>query len=134
MIHLDTSYLVDLLRERRRGAEGPATRRLADLADVEVRVSVHALCELYAGVELSSHATEERQAVAALAGGVEVVYPDDAFAPAYGRLLAGLQSAGTPVSTMDLLIGTAAVQDGAPILTGNPKHFERIGGLDVLTY
>jgi len=134
VIHLDTSYLVDVLRERRRGDQGPATRRLAELADVEIRVSVHALCELYAGVELSTRPADERRAVEVLASGVEVIYPDDAFAPAYGRLLAPLRAAGTMISTMDLLIATAAVVDGAPLLTGNPAHLERVHGLDVLTY
>ena len=134
MIHLDTSFLVDLLRERRSGAGGPATSRLEDLADIELRVSVHALCELFAGVELSTRSAGERQAVEALIAGLEVVYPDAGFAPTYGRLLAPLQRAGKLISTMDLLIATAAVQDGAPIVTANPVHFERISELDVVTY
>jgi tRNA(fMet)-specific endonuclease VapC len=133
VIHLDTSFLVDLLRERRKG-ERRATGRLAELADAELRVSLHVLCELQAGVELSDRGDEERRAVEALVRGVDVVFPGAAFAPTYGRLLAHLQGAGTPISTMDLLIGTAAVVDGAPLLTGNPKHFRRIPGLDVLTY
>jgi predicted nucleic acid-binding protein len=35
---------------------------------------------------------------------------------------------------MDLLIATAAVVDGAPVVTGNPKHFERVPGLEVVSY
>lgn len=46
----------------------------------------------------------------------------------------GASGAGRLISTMDLLIATAAVLDGAPIVTGNPKHFERIPDLDVVTY
>ena len=82
MIHLDTSFLVDLLRERRRGAAA-ATRELARLADVELRVSVHAVCELYAGVELSDRRAEERQAVETLRSGFETVYPGPGFAAVY---------------------------------------------------
>lgn len=134
MIHLDTSFLVDLLRETRRGRGGPARRRLETLAEVELRVSVHVLCELFAGVELAERATEERAAVEALTSGFHVVSPTSGFAPTYGRLLADLQRNGRSISTMDLLIATAAVLDGAPIVTGNPKHFERIPDLDVVTY
>ncbi len=134
MIHLDTSFLVDLLRETRRGRGGPASKHLEALADVELRVSVHVLCELFAGVELSDRGAEERAAVEALTGGFEVVSPAAGFASTYGRLLARLQSEGRLISTMDLLIATAAVLDGAPLVTGNPKHFERIPELDVVTY
>ena len=35
---------------------------------------------------------------------------------------------------VDLLIATAALLDGAPLLTGNPKHFERVPELEVATY
>ena len=133
-MHLDTSFLVDLLRESRRGTGGPATRLLDQYSEEEIRVSVHALCELYAGVELSSRSAEERRAVETLATGFEVVYPGPAFAPTYGRLLAPLQAAGALVSAMDLLIATAAVVDDAPLVTGNRRHFERIGGLEVIGY
>lgn len=133
MIHLDTSFLIDLLRERRRG-DGDAMRQLERLADHELRVSVHVLCELYAGVELSTPTSEERRAVEAVISGVGVVYPGPGFASVYGRLLAQLRAAGTIVSTMDLLIATAAVVDDAPIVTANPLHFERIPDLEVLTY
>lgn len=49
MIHLDTSYLVDLLREAARGKPGPATKRLDEMADEDLWLSVHAACECYAG-------------------------------------------------------------------------------------
>jgi len=35
---------------------------------------------------------------------------------------------------MDLLIATAAVVDGASVLTRNAKHFERVPGLVVRGY
>lgn len=114
MIHLDTAFLVDLLREGRHGQGGPATRQLEYLAEAELRVSVHALCELFAGVGLSTRPLEERHTVEVLTAGLNVVYPTAGFAATYGRLLAHLKSAGTLIATMDLLIGTAALVDRAP--------------------
>lgn len=35
---------------------------------------------------------------------------------------------------MDVLIGTAALESGVPLVTRNRKDFERIPGLDVLAY
>lgn len=133
MIHLDTTFLVDLLREARRGP-GPATALLERLQDQVLGISVHALCELYAGVELSREPAREREAVHRLCSVLNLRPPDDRFPPAYGRLLATLQNSGTIIATMDLLIATSALLDDAPLVTRNLGHFQRVPGLEVLTY
>jgi predicted nucleic acid-binding protein len=51
-----------------------------------------------------------------------------------GDLLARVLSAGRTVSAMDLLIGTAAVVEGVPLLTGNASHFDQIPDLRLLSY
>ena len=43
-MHLDTSFLVDLLREVGRSAEGPASRFLSDAAEEELGISVFVAC------------------------------------------------------------------------------------------
>ena len=52
IIQLDTSYLVDLLRERSRGSVGPATRFLERHLEDELRMSVFVACELFTGVDI----------------------------------------------------------------------------------
>lgn len=134
MTHLDTSFLVDLLREATRGEEGPATSRLEDLADEELGISVHAACELHAGAELSRDPAGERSRVEALVRPLALSLPDESFPPAYGRLLAELRRRGETVSTMNLLIATAALVDGAALVTRNAREFERVPGLEVVAY
>lgn len=134
MTHLDTTYLVDLLREARRGEEGPATRKLDDLSEEELAVSVHVVCELQAGAALSNDPAKERERLEDLLRPLGIVFPDERFPERYGSLLAELQRRGEPISTMDLLIATAAVLDDARILTRNAREFERVPGLHVLTY
>lgn len=134
MTHLDTSFLVDLLREASSGEPGAAHARLDRLADEELAVSVHVACELYAGAELADQPDQERGRVAALLKALFVVHTGDRFAPTYAALLAELRRRGQPVSTMDLLIAAAARADDAPIVTRNVRDFERVPGLDVLTY
>ena len=134
MIHLDTSFLVDLLRETAKGSNGPARQELANLADEELWVSVHVASELAACAELSRNPEVERAKVGTLLGGVQIAYPDERFAPTYGSLLAWLQRRGDTVATMDLLIATAAVVESAPIVTRNTKHFSRVPGLTVIDY
>lgn len=134
MIHLDTSFLVDLLREAQRGDAGPATRELAELAEEDLWISVFVACELQTGIELSKRPERERERVAELTGGLQVLFPDARFASAYGRLLAELTRRGDAIAAMDLLIGTAAILEGAALVTRNERHFSRLPGLRVLTY
>ncbi len=134
MIHVDTSYLIDLLRERSREEEGPATRVLDELADERLAVSMYPACELHAGAARSEDPAREHARVETLLtpfGSVDVV---DAFPMAYGRLLAELRRRGETIGTMDLLIATAALVDGAALLTRNVREFERVPGLEVISY
>lgn len=134
MTHLDTSFLVDLLRESAGGEEGPATAALEDLGDEELGVSIHVLCELFAGAELSERPDRERSRVERLLAPLAVAAPNERFPPTFGRLLAELRRRGETISTMDLLIGTSAVVDGATLVTRNAREFERIPGLRVVGY
>ncbi len=134
MIHLDTTFAVDLLREVRRRQPGAATAMRGRLETEPLRISVHVACELLAGAELSRQRTEERQRVLRFCDAVDIAYPDARFAPAYGRLLALQQRTGQTVGTMDLLIATAAILDEAPLVTRNKREFSRIPDLEVIGY
>jgi predicted nucleic acid-binding protein len=134
LIHLDTSFLVDLLRERAREDRGPASRFLETIREEEIWLSVHVAAELYAGAELSANPGRERQRVERLCQGAEIAIPNEGFPRAYGKLVASQQRIGQRISTMDLLIATAAVVAGAPLVTRNVKDFSRVPGLEVLRY
>ena len=132
MIHADTSFLVDLLRDAARGVRGPATMFLEEIAREEIRVGVHVVCELLAGAESAQRAAVERQRVRRLCASLVVSYPDERFAPVYARLLTSLR--GRPIATMDLLIATAAIVDDAAIVARNVRHFGRVPGLEIRGY
>lgn len=134
MIHLDTSFLVDLLREAARGSEGLASRFLATVRDEELGISVFVACELAAGAAMSTRPTQERRRVDQLCAGLHIEYPDERFPAAYGSLLASQERGKGRISTMDLLIATSALVAGVPLLTRNAKDYSRVPGLDVLAY
>lgn len=134
MIHLDTTFLVDLLREGRTGRGGAATEFLAARSAEELGVSLHAVCELFAGIEAAPHPEAERDRVERLLAVLPVVHPDERLAPVYGRLVAQLDRAGSRIGVMDLLIGASALVHGASLVTRNVREFSRIPGLCVLTY
>ena len=135
MIHLDSSFLIDLLRETVSGRPGPALDFIESLDPKDLLcVSVHVVCELRAGAELSRRALQEHEVLDRLLSGLLVAYPDDRFPAVCGRLLAGTTRGGKPPAAMDLLIATAALLDDAPIVTRNVKDFSRMPGLRVLRY
>ena len=134
MTHLDTSFLVDLLRERARGREGPAQRLLSTLADEELSISIHVACELHAGAELSSAPAAEHARVTVLCSALRIVPADERFPLQYGSLLGEMRRRGESIATMDLLIAAAARVENAPLVTRNVRHFERVPELSVIAY
>ncbi len=135
MIHLDTTFLVDLLREQRRGQVGRASTYLETLAEDEVLgTSVHVVCELMAGAYRAAASTGELARLARLCDALVVRYPDQTFAPQYARLLARMRGAGGTIDSMDLLIATAAILDDCPLVTRNARHFSKVPGLQVIGY
>ena len=134
MRHLDTSFLVDLLRESQRQRPGPASALLDMMEGEALRVSVHVVCELLAGAELARQPATERERVRRLCRELQVVYPDERFAPVYARLLAAQERKRQRIATMGLLVAGAAVLEAAPLVTRNAKDFRRIADLQVVEY
>jgi tRNA(fMet)-specific endonuclease VapC len=134
MIHFDTCFLVDLLREARRGHSGPATAFIRGVESETVGISIFVVCELNAGARLSRMPDTALENVERLCRLLHVDYPDERFAPQYGNLLADLNRARQQISAMDLLIATSATVAGAPLVTRNRKDFSRVRGLKTVEY
>jgi len=134
MIHLDTSFLVDLLRDAARGRDGSASRFLSTVDDEELGMSVFVACELAAGAAMSARPAQEKRRVDQLCAGLPVEYPDERFFPIYGSLLASQERSRGRISAMDLLIATSALVADAALVTRNVKDFDRVPGLDVIGY
>ena len=133
MSFLDTSFVIDLLREQRRNLAGPARRKLEMMGDSPVRLSVFVVCELEAGAALS-RTPREAETVRAFCEHCEIVYPDERFAQVYGAKLAEIKRRGYSVATMDLLVATAALVDDDDLITRNLRDFQKIPGLRVESY
>ncbi len=131
---LDTSFVVDLMREANSGSGGRATAKIDALGSARLRLPLFALCELQAGVAASKHPEQELARLERLTAYMEVVYPSSGFAALYGEAAAALRRQGTPIPTMDLLVAVLAKAESEPVLTADVEHFRRVPGVIVEEY
>lgn len=129
-VAFDTSFLIDLQRERTRGeVSGPAHRYLAADPDLELHLSSTALGEFSEGF------SDQDDPVLRTVRELHVLLPiDEETALAYGRITRELRRAGRLIGTNDLWIAAASLRHALPLVTANAAEFTRVHGLEVLAY
>lgn len=86
------------------------------------------------GAAGAAHPRRERDQVRKLLAATSIVLPSESFARRYAETRVQIQRASRSISAMELLIATTALKSGAPLLTGNRRHFDLVPDLTVLTY
>ena len=129
-LSLDTTFLIDLQRERSRSEiDGPAHRFLKRSPDAELFLSAVALGEFAEGFSSTEHPV-----VRMVRQQHSLLPVDEETALLYAGLVRDLRSQGRLIGTNDLWIGASSLRFRLPILTANVDHFRRIDGLEVLAY
>ena len=129
-LSVDTTFLIDLQRERSAGNDdGAAHRFLKRSPDAELFLSTIALGEFAEGFDRAEHPV-----VAAVREGHTVVPVDDEIALLYARVVRELRRRGELIGTNDLWIGCTSLRMDIPIVTANVEHFRRIDGLGIVQY
>jgi predicted nucleic acid-binding protein len=126
---LETTFLIDLERERRRGAGGTAQEALARLASDRLFVTFTVAGELAAGASLADRAAWE-----SFLAPFHVLPCTRDVCWEYGRVLRHLQQNGLLIGANDLWIGATALAHGMPVVTANAEHYRRLPGLEVVAY
>ena len=124
---LDTNICIYLIKKQ----PERVVQRLRSLDISTVGVSSITVAELQYGVAKSNRPEQNALALAALLAPLDVLAFDDAAAAVYGTVRAGLERAGTPIGSMDLLIAAHALALGRTIVTNNTREFSRVAGLKV---
>jgi predicted nucleic acid-binding protein len=128
-VSVDTSFLIDLERERIRGGKGGAHEWLDEHDSSELFLSVVALAEFAEGFADPNdpHLAAVRQC--------HHVLPIDAdIALEYARQARRLRRLGRLIGSNDLWIAVTALCHETPIVTANASQFRRVQGLEVLEY
>ena len=124
---LDTNICIYVIQK----ASMAVLERLRKVGVPNVGVSSITLSELEYGVEKSLAKKRNRIALASFLGPLEIAPYDEVAARAYGSIRCGLERAGTPIGSLDVLIGAHALSLGLTLVTNNEREFRRIPGLKI---
>jgi tRNA(fMet)-specific endonuclease VapC len=109
----------------------PLIRRLAQVAAEEQFTTAITYGELLYGARRRGSARIE-QRVDSLVGGSMTILPfDSPAASVYATLRADLEARGRRLDEPDLRIASIVLSNGLTLVTGNVRHFGRVGGLEV---
>ena len=126
---LDTTVLVDLQRELRRGRSGPAGALLASESDSGITIAFVTWMEFAEG-----YPDDDRDACERLLSGFRVLWPGTETAWLAARVSRRLRAEGRPIGDHDLWIAALALQHGQTVVSRNERHFRRVDGLSLTVY
>ena len=126
---VETTFLIDLDREERRGAPGPAVAFLEAHADVRLYLPFIVAGEIAAGL-----AMRDRQRWDAFLAPLFILNSTPDVCWHYGRAYRHLRDNGMLIGGNDLWIAATALANDLPVLTRNVDHFTRVPGVDVQRY
>lgn len=126
---LETTFLIDLERERHRREPGPSQGFLERNPESPLYVTYTVAGELACGASLSERAAWESflAPFRVLPASLEVCWH-------YGRVYRHLQRNGLLIGTNDLWIAATALAQSLPVVTGNAEHFRRVPEVEVVAY
>lgn len=124
---LDTDISSYIIRNR------PETvrARFSKLESGQLCLSAITHAELLYGVKSAGSGKAIGREVEDFVRRLDVLEWGSAAAEHYADIRVKLETAGTPIGNMDLMIAAHAKSIGAVLVTNNKKHFRRVGGLSV---
>lgn len=126
-VMLDTNTCIAIIKRK----PPQVFRRLRAYKVGDVGISTVTLSELELGVAKSQHQERNQQALDEFILPLEIADFDADAARAYGKIRADLEKRGTPIGSLDTLIGAHALALGVTLVTNNTREFSRIHGLNV---
>jgi tRNA(fMet)-specific endonuclease VapC len=124
---LDTNICIYIIKRK----PIQVINKLQSLNISEVGISSITLSELEYGVAKSSRPDQNKVALAEFLSPVEILPYDDNAAEEYGKVRSTLESMGTPIGSLDMLIAAHSLALDCILVTNNEKEFLRVPDLHV---
>ena len=125
---LDTdiaSYLI-------RGDHPGVTAKFIELFEDCVMSSITAAELLYGAKKRNNRTLTQK--VQALCNLMTIISWNEEAANVYAKLRVELETSGTPIGNMDMLIAASAIAEDVILVTNNIEHFSRISSLKIETW
>ena len=129
-VMLDTNTCIAIIRRK----PPQALQRFKAYKVGEIGISWVTLGELEFGAAKSQYLEKNQAALDEFVLPLEIANFDRETARVYGRVRAMLEKKGTPIGSLDLMIGAHALSLGATLATNNTREFSRIKGLTVVDW
>lgn len=126
---LETTFLVDMERELRRSARGPAIHWLERHDKDELYLTFTVAGELACGASLAARDRWE-----AFLAPFQVLPSTLDACWEYGKAYRYLRDNGALIGANDLWIAATALASGMGVVTRNTQHYRRVPGLTVVEY
>lgn len=126
---VDACFLIDYQRESKREAHGSVAAFLKAHSDERLQISPIAWGEFLAGFEDEAHPF-----VGFVRDRVDFVPLEHDVGAVYRQKFLFLKATGNLIGANDLWIGCHALSRKQALVTRNQSDFERIPGLELLTY
>ena len=124
---LDTNTCIYIINRK----PPSAVNRIRSKRAEEIAISTITIAELENGVYGSQRADQNRIALLEFLVPFIILDFDQSAAAIYGRMRASLESRGTPIGPIDLLLAAQAMSQQLVLVTNNEKEFRRVGGLQI---
>ena len=129
-VMLDTNTCIAIIRRK----PPQVLKRFNAYRIGEIGISWVTLAELEFGVAKSQHLEKNQAALDEFVLPLEIANFDRETAGVYGRVRAMLEKKGTPIGSLDMMIGAHALSLGVALVTNNTREFARIKGLTVVDW
>ena len=124
-VMLDTNICIYLIKNK----PIEVKEKFNDYEVGEICISSITVSKLYYGVYKSQMIEKNLQALALFLAPLNIVDYNEKASIEYGKIRAGLESAGKVIGSLDTLIAAHALSLGVTLVTNNTKEFERVNGL-----
>ncbi len=124
---LDTNICIYAMKQK----PEKVLQRLKEVLNDGICISAITLAELEYGMKHSSNPAKNEQALLCFLLPLTILPFGPAAALEYGAIRAYLQSQGTPIGPLDMLIAGHARAEGITLVTNNTREFERVPKLQL---
>lgn len=124
---LDTNICIYIIKKK------PAIvfNRFKELTPGTVGISSITLAEMQYGIDKSAKPIQNQEALNQFLLPLEILDFNSSAAIEYGKIRSALETKGTPIGSLDMLIAAHAKSVGSVLVTNNTKEFGRITGLKI---